>query len=619
MIRNEPVTRLIAELNETDETVHLEAKAISRSEVDKSVYETICAMANEPKLEGGTILLGVEKEEALFPFYNPSGVDDPDKVSSDIASGCATIFNNPIRVKISAEKIGKNIIVKIDVPELAPHQKPLYIKSRGLPKGAYRRIGPTDHRCNEEDLLLFFQGKDNTSYDTTIIGDATWNDIDLDAVRAYREIRRELNPLAEELRWSDQELVHALGGLRRLDGELRVTVAGLVVFGKSSALRRTLPAHRVDYIRVQGTTWAREISKEINSVELRGPLMTLVGRIIATITDDLPKAFRFDDGKSGQRTNVPALPVRAIREAVVNSLIHRSYQTNQPVQLVRYSNRIEFKNPGHSLKSEDRFDDPGSVMRNPHICEVLHETNYAETKGSGVRRMREVMEESGLTPPSLDSDRGADLFTAIFLFHHFLNQSDLKWLALFKEFDLTPDQHRALIFVREVGAIDNQNYRSLTKVDTLEASRSLKTMTTLQLLIKEGTGNRTYYVPGSAMLDRANLDDTLEPSSQGRANRLQGKDALLEITDVPEAIRKDLRFLSLAKRSPREKVEGAVLALCRWRALSADQIAALVSRNHTYFAQEYLTPMVQQGKLRHVHPEQPNHPNQMYTVNDVGE
>lgn len=268
MISSKSARDLISELNETDETEHLEAKNASEA-IGKSVFETICAMSNEPGLEGGTILLGVEKEMALFPLYTPVGVSDPDKLSSDIASGCASIFNNPVRVDISTEKVGRSVILRINVPELASHQKPLYFERLGLPRGAFRRIGPTDQHCNEEDLLLFYQGKDASAYDTTIIQDATLEDIDPSAIDAYRDARREANPLAEELRWTDEELLHSLGCLKRIDGKMRVTLCGLITFGKSSALRRICPSHRVDYIRVPGTQWVRDVGKEFDSTEMR--------------------------------------------------------------------------------------------------------------------------------------------------------------------------------------------------------------------------------------------------------------------------------------------------------------------------------------------------------------
>jgi len=87
MISSKSASALIAELNQTDETEHLEAKTCSTEEVGKSAYETICAMSNEPDLQGGTILLGVNKIEALFPLYEASGVSNPDKRLVAISSG----------------------------------------------------------------------------------------------------------------------------------------------------------------------------------------------------------------------------------------------------------------------------------------------------------------------------------------------------------------------------------------------------------------------------------------------------------------------------------------------------------------------------------------------------
>ena len=81
MIISKPMMALIAELNEGDETEHLEAKSIRSGILGTAVFETICAMSNEPGLDGGTILLGVEREQLnLFPQYVAVGVgDDPEK------------------------------------------------------------------------------------------------------------------------------------------------------------------------------------------------------------------------------------------------------------------------------------------------------------------------------------------------------------------------------------------------------------------------------------------------------------------------------------------------------------------------------------------------------------
>ena len=95
----------------------------------------------------------------------------------------------------------------------------------------------------------------------------------------------------------------------------------------------------------------------------------------------------FGEGELQAERNT-GMPEKVIREAIVNALIHRTYRVNQPVQIIRYTNRIEIINPGFSLKSEDSLGEPGSVLRNPFISAVFHETNIAETKGSGIGECR---------------------------------------------------------------------------------------------------------------------------------------------------------------------------------------------------------------------------------------
>lgn len=321
--------------------------------------------------------------------------------------------------------------------------------------------------------------------------------------------------------------------------------------GKQAALRRLFPSHRVDYIRIPGNTWVSDPERVFESVDMRGPVLTLLPRVIAAIIDDLPKAFGIDENGSGQRTELPIIPYRVIREAVVNSLMHRSYQITQPIQIVRYSNRIEIKNPGYSLKSQERFDEPGSLIRNPHIAEILHETRFAETKGSGIRVMRKYMAKSGLSSPTFDSDRDNDEFRAIFLLHHFLNEKDWEWLSQFKSMDLTEDQMRALIFMREVGAIDNSTYRSLTQSDTLGASKSHRHLRSLNLISDRGSGARTYYLPGPTFPapGAANMDVSMDASG----HKMYGKsgDRLASASDLPPELR--LRIQSIGKRLEPEK------------------------------------------------------------------
>ncbi|OHV81647.1 ATP-binding protein [Rhizobium sp. LCM 4573] len=615
MISLRSAAEIVKTLNEIDETSEIEAKEISGNTVGKSIYETICAFSNEPDLGGGTILLGVKKEVSLFSFYAASGVKDPDKIALEIATNCNTLFNVPLRVEIKTEAVDGLNVVRVNVPEVPGHQKPIYIKGQMLPRGAFRRIGSADVRCTEEDLLVFYHGKQNKAFDTHVIDDASMDDIDPAAISAYRKARAESNAEAEELNWTDEELLHAVGALRRLDGKLRVTAAGVLIFGKTHAIRRLFPVHRIDYIRVPGRVWISDPENRFESIDMRGPMILIISRIIAAITDDLPKTFRLEDNRSGQRTDLPILPVRVLREAVVNALMHRNYQIHQPIQIIRYSNRLVIKNPGYSLKAEEKFDDPGSISRNPHIAAILHDTRFAENKGSGIRVMREQLEGTGLSAPSLDSDRVNDTFTAIFLFHHFLNRSDWEWLKQFSDLDLSEDQKRALIFVREVGAIDNQTFRSFSRVDTLSASRSLKKMRDLELLVLKGSSSKTYYEAGPRLIEaQEDPELTLGVNSQDKAPNSQDNSEI-SIKDVPAKLRVQIQAIALGRRAPPEKMFALIEALCSWRPLSASELAKLLERSNIYVAQSYLYPMIKDERLSFLYPEMKNHPNQKYVAN----
>lgn len=610
MISAKSIRELIDELNTADEGEALEAKL--SSEIGKSLMETICSMSNEPSMGGGTILLGLSKEEmSLFPFYQLEGLEQPDKLCSDIASACASQFNIAIRPDIHREIIGGKCVIRIDVPELIPALKPIYFKSTGLPRGAYRRIGSTDQRCTDDDIRAFFQTRSFDPPDKHLVEGASWEDLDPDAISAYRKARADLNPLAEELNWSDQDLMHALNCITFRDGVLGITRAGLVSFGKTTALRRLDPSNRVDYIRVNGKTWVSDPDTLLDSLEIRGATIRTIRRVISAILDDMPKSVKFVEG-SPQRTDIPLIPERVVREAVVNAVAHRSYQVNEPVQIIRYSNRLEIRNPGYSLKSEERFDEPGSSLRNPHIAEILHETRFAESKGSGIRVMRQKMRESGLAEPTFISSRDNDKFSVILLLHHFLSEEDWVWLGQFKEFDLEDEQLRALIYLREMEAIDNQCYRNLNQVDTLGATAALRKMKTVGLIESRGNGSRTYYVPGPQFVGIDRRQKPQPISMNANAPNMHGYGRALPTTIAAQISR-------LGKRVQPSTVESIIVQICAWQPASAEEIASWLGRTRNYITNRYLFRMAKEGKLRYTMPEMPKHPRQRYTAASVRE
>lgn len=102
-------------------------------------------------------------------------------------------------------------------------------------------------------------------------------------------------------------------------------------------------------------------------------------------------------------------------------------------------------------------------------------------------------------PPTFKSSREVNEFNSRLLLHHFLDDNDQKWLKQFENFAQADSQKQALIFVREVGAIDNTTYRQMADCDTLKASAALRKLKGYELLNSMGKGKATYYVPGNKL------------------------------------------------------------------------------------------------------------------------
>ena len=503
---------LFAELNSFDENRRIEAK--SASAVGKSMMETVCAFANEPGLCGGYLLLGAKRTgiaEDGRPIYEPENIENTDKIQSDFVAMCNSMFNVRIRPIINVEEyLGKTVIV-VKIEELPESQKPAYFAKRGLPEGAFRRIGPSDEKCSEEDMYLFYQSAD--TYDSCIVDDADLDDIDENALNFYRKLRKEVNPDAEELTLNDVDLLRALGAVKKnKQGGYDLTYTGLLVFGKQMSLRRLVPSFRVDYIRISGNQWLADGDNRFEqTIDMRGPLILMVNKACSAVMDDLPKGFELK--KDSMQASTPAiLPNKVLREAIVNSYIHRSNRVNQPIQIIRYSNRIEIHNPGYSLKPQDDWGEPGSMLRNPRISEIFHDTNLAETKGTGIGAMRRLMKEAGLMPPTFESNHEANKFTARLLLHHFLSRENMEWLAQYAEFGLVNEQKLALVFVREVGAIDNATYRQLdSSITHARARLEIHKLCDLGFLEKKGQGRNTYYIRTSKVVS---LGERLRPQGE---------------------------------------------------------------------------------------------------------
>lgn len=211
-----------------------------------------------------------------------------------------------------------------------------------------------------------------------------------------------------------------------------------------------------------------------------------------------------------------------------------------------------------------------------------------------------------------------------------MSEDDIKWLNSFSEISLNDHQKQALVFVKEVGAIDNATYRQLSGADILKASTDLRALRDANLLTANGKSRMTYYTSGPSMLTMQDKEQGLqdkEQSLQDKEQSLQDKEQNIEdkkeqqientaesealLQSLPQDIR--LQIMQVGRRSAeRQEIENLIVEICKLRPFTVKELSDLIGRHIKHLQASYLKPLIVRGKLKYAIPDMPKHPDQAY-------
>src|SRR5438105_3249376 len=295
-------------LQNSDETDRIEAKSGAHG-IGKSFLESVSAFSYEPDHGGGYIILGIaHDDENDRSKYAITGIADPDHLQNDIASQCKQCFNIPIRPIIKVVPHPEGTVLLVYVPEVHAHEKPIYIKAKGIQDGAYRRIGPSDQVCTREDLDLLYQLRSKRKYDENLVENASFADFEPEAIKRYRYERAKVKADAAELMYNDEDLLKAVRAIETEKGVTAPTIGGVLLFGKQMSIRRLFPmTNQIDYMLVEGREWVTDSEKRYTAFETNEALVTGIPRLISQIMTDIPQVFALDENKI-QRKDNPIIP-----------------------------------------------------------------------------------------------------------------------------------------------------------------------------------------------------------------------------------------------------------------------------------------------------------------------
>jgi predicted HTH transcriptional regulator len=374
------------------ESVELECKLAGgrdgKGALPKDFWETYSAFANT---HGGVVLLGIkEKPKGRFSI---EGVQQPDKVIGDLFN----TLNNPSKVSINLlqdsdvevlDVHGKSVI-QVTVPQATRKQKPVFLGSTPFRRNTYRRLHEGDRACDDETVKRMLAEQIEDDRDSKILPGFGWDDIDKQSLSVYRQMLKDTKPGHPFLEHDDFGLLKKLHGWRkdRENGEEGLTVAGLLMFGSWDAIQEAAPHYFVDYQeRPEAKTELRWVDRLVPDGTWSGNLFDFYRIVYRKLTnpDTLKVPFRLSAGQRRDDTPVH----EAIREALVNTLVHADFSGRISVLVVKRPDMFGFRNPGDMRIPVDRAVQGGeSDCRNRIMHQMFLMIGLGERAGSGIPKI----------------------------------------------------------------------------------------------------------------------------------------------------------------------------------------------------------------------------------------
>jgi len=450
-MHREEIIRLI----ENGESVTVEFK----EGFDKKTVETVVAFSNTI---GGVILIGVTDKgemkgvsigkETLKNWVNKVSQSTDPRVIPDVEL-----------VDIS----GKNIVV-LKVKEFPI--KPVSINGR-----CFRRVGNSNHMMTPQEISEMHMHSIGMSWDAFPARDKTIEDIELSKVERYIESANSTG--RRRIKEKPLEVLRKLEMVK----EDKVTWAAILLFGRN-------PQSPLLQSAVHCGRFKKDKTVILDDLMVETDLINQVDEVMKFITRHISVRYEFN-GKP-KRKEIWEYPLEALREAVINAIVHRDYTSTSNIQVEIYDDRICILNPGRLLPGitvDDLYrKEHSSIIRNKLIAQVFYDIGYIEKYGSGTLKIVDLCGVHGLPPPEFQEISSGFMVTF---------RKDVYTEEYLHSLGLNERQIKAVLYVREKGRITNREYREMNGCSRNTATNDLRDLVNKKILRESGEkGAGAYYV-----------------------------------------------------------------------------------------------------------------------------
>jgi len=360
MMTKEQIDLLIRE----GEGLTVEFKESYGSRIDRDIV----AFANT---RGGAILLGVCDDRTI---KGETLTNDLKAKINDLARHCQP------GISVQASQIGKVVAVEVSEGTEKPYS---------CGDGYFRRLNGTTQKMSPKELGFMFRENDPVPFEERKVKNFLGS---VSTAKIYAFIKETGIKIP---RMSADDFLRSLS-VANADG---VSNAGILFFGDAGQVKRFLPQAQISLIAFKGTMKVHIFDRR----DVQDDLLSQFDAAIFFIKKHLNVRSEI---KGVNRKDIDEIPLEALREAVVNALMHRDYSiTGTQVSVEIFDDRVEITNPGGLPTGlPSKAFGTVSVRRNELIADLFARMRKVERAGTGIQRMKEVLAAAGLKEPKFETD-----------------------------------------------------------------------------------------------------------------------------------------------------------------------------------------------------------------------
>ena len=367
------------------------------------LYDTLSSFANQD--EGGIIIFGLDETKGFAVV----GVYDAQDLQKKVTEQCNQM-SPQVRALFTVCEFGDKLVISAEIPGLDVAERPCFYRGAGRLRGAYIRVGDADEPMSEYEVYSYDAFRKRIRDDIREAQGARCSFFNEEKLaQFFQAVKKDRKHLAQHV--SDEEILELMG--ITVNGQ--PTLAGELCFSKYP--QGAFPQLCVTAVALPGT--------QMGEPGLQGERFIDNERITGTIDEMVDEAVDFVNRNSrhstiidakGRRADRDEYPLKAVREAVLNALVHRDYSIhseNVPVRLELYRDRLEIISSG-GLYGKLTIDSLGKVRpdtRNSALANILELMRITENRYSGIPTIYHELKIAQLPPPVFAVRRGEFVVT----------------------------------------------------------------------------------------------------------------------------------------------------------------------------------------------------------------